>query len=53
MKITLTSIKKRVLDLDNLISATIPTKSGEITILENHEPLISALKPGIMKINLK
>lgn len=50
MKLTLTSIKKKVLEIDNLEQAIIPTKSGEITILSSHVPLISALRPGILKI---
>ncbi|EKE28838.1 MAG: hypothetical protein ACD_3C00006G0020 [uncultured bacterium (gcode 4)] len=50
MKLILTSIKKRILEIDDFKSVTIPTKSWEITILENHEPIISALKPGIMTI---
>jgi ATP synthase F1 epsilon subunit len=51
MKFTLISIKKKILEIDNFNSVIIPTKSWEITILENHEPIISALKPGILKIN--
>ncbi|MBP8017150.1 ATP synthase F1 subunit epsilon [Candidatus Gracilibacteria bacterium] len=51
MKLILISIKNKILDIDNLKSATIPTKAGEITVLENHEPIISALKPGILKIS--
>ena len=31
-------------------SVNCPTSSGEITILDGHEPLISILKPGVMKI---
>jgi F-type H+-transporting ATPase subunit epsilon len=27
-----------------------PTESGEITILENHRPLISLLKRGLVKV---
>lgn len=50
MKLTLTSIKKRVLEVENIESATIPTKAWEITILKSHEPIISALKPWILKI---
>ena len=50
MKLTLISIKKKVLEIDNLESAIIPTQSWEITILWKHEPLISALKPWILKI---
>jgi F-type H+-transporting ATPase subunit epsilon len=29
-------------------SVTVPTASGEVGILPNHAPLISALKPGIL-----
>lgn len=31
---------------DNVDSATIPTQTGEITVLPNHIPLVSALSPG-------
>jgi F-type H+-transporting ATPase subunit epsilon len=31
-------------------SATLPTKAGEITVLDGHIPLISALKQGEVKI---
>lgn len=34
----------------NIISATLPTESGEITIYKNHIPLMSILKPGLLKI---
>ena len=50
MKLTLTSIKKKILDIDNLEQAIIPTKAGEITVLASHVPLISALKPGILRL---
>lgn len=29
---------------------SLPTKMGEITILPNHEPLVAALSPGVIKI---
>ena len=32
-------------------SATIPAFEGEMTILSNHIPLITFLRPGIIKIN--
>ncbi|MFA5133635.1 MAG: ATP synthase F1 subunit epsilon [Patescibacteria group bacterium] len=40
---------------DEVDSATIPTQMGEITILQNHIPLVSALAPGeiILKKNNK
>ncbi|MEK7158908.1 MAG: F0F1 ATP synthase subunit epsilon [Patescibacteria group bacterium] len=37
---------ERVVFKDEVDSITLPTQSGEITILPNHLPLISVLKPG-------
>lgn len=34
----------------NIVSASIPTEIGEITVLKNHIPLMSILKPGIIQI---
>lgn len=31
---------------ENVDQVTIPTKSGEITVLKNHLPLVSAIQPG-------
>ncbi|HBA44722.1 TPA: hypothetical protein DEG21_00005 [Patescibacteria group bacterium] len=50
MKLTLISVKKKVLEIDNLEQAIIPTKAGEITVLSSHVPLISGLRPGILKL---
>ncbi|MBT4153458.1 MAG: ATP synthase F1 subunit epsilon [Candidatus Magasanikbacteria bacterium] len=36
---------------DDIDKVTIPTRSGAITILENHAPLVSVLKPGEMTIH--
>lgn len=33
-----------------IISASIPTEAGEVTIMNNHIPMMSILKPGLMKI---
>lgn len=33
-----------------IVSATIPTEAGEITVMKHHIPLMSILKPGILKI---
>jgi F-type H+-transporting ATPase subunit epsilon len=33
---------------DDVDSVTIPTLAGEVGILPNHAPLISALKPGLL-----
>lgn len=32
---------------------TIPTKEGEITVLPNHSPLVSILKPGVIEAKLE
>ena len=37
---------ERVVYKDEVEAITLPTQSGEITILPNHLPLISVLKPG-------
>jgi F-type H+-transporting ATPase subunit epsilon len=41
---------KKVLS-ETVDSVTVPTASGEVGILSNHAPLISALKPGILSVN--
>lgn len=48
MRFTLVSITRKALDLAAIEWVTIPTRDGEITILPNHELLISALVPGIL-----
>jgi len=50
MKLTLTSIKKVVLDIDNVDSINIPTKTGYITILPNHEAIVSVVVPWVLII---
>lgn len=51
MHLTLVSISRKVLDLPLIESVTIPTRDGEITVLPNHEPLITALVPGILSVS--
>ena len=34
------------------LSATIPGSAGEMTILPNHEPLITTLKEGIITVRI-
>ncbi len=41
---------ERVVYSDSVESITIPTQAGEITVLENHVPLVSILKPGELVI---
>ncbi|MCR4284112.1 MAG: ATP synthase F1 subunit epsilon [Parcubacteria group bacterium] len=41
---------ERVVFREVVLQATIPTKDGEITVLPNHIPLISILKPGVIEL---
>lgn len=41
---------KRVLFDSPIKSLTVPTKAGEITVLPEHRPLITSLKPGAAKV---
>lgn len=50
MRFTLVSIIKKVLDLPSIEWVSIPTRDGEVTILPNHEPLITALIPGVLVV---
>jgi F-type H+-transporting ATPase subunit epsilon len=40
---------KEVVHNDYVDSVTLPTKSGEITVLPNHVPLISHLAKGVIR----
>lgn len=44
--ITLSGVKYS----EDAYSVILPTASGHITVLEGHEPLMSALKPGVITI---
>jgi len=35
---------------DEVTRVTLPTRVGQITVLEHHQPLISVLCPGVMTI---
>ena len=52
LRLEIVTPEKRVLDAE-VDSVTIPTASGEAAILQNHAPLISALKPGIVAYSTK
>ncbi len=39
-----------ILDQKDIISVTIPTEAGEITILEDHIPLVSILSTGMITV---
>lgn len=41
---------ERIVLKQEILSVSVPTTSGEITILPDHIPLISILKPGIIEL---
>jgi len=43
---------ERVVLKEVVLQATIPTASGEITVLPNHVPLVAVLKPGVIEVRL-
>lgn len=43
---------ERVLMKEEILSVSVPTTSGEVTILPDHIPLISILKSGVLEIHL-
>ena len=41
---------ERVVSKQEILQVTAPTQQGEITVLPEHIPLISILKPGVLEI---
>jgi F-type H+-transporting ATPase subunit epsilon len=52
LKLEIVTPEKKVLD-EPVDSVTVPTATGEIGILPNHAPLISALRSGILSYTSK
>lgn len=50
MQLQITSASGNILTTDNFTRITLMTESGEITVLPGHEPLLSAIRPGIMSV---
>lgn len=50
MKLKISSPSKVIYEWE-IKQISLPTESGIITILPNHTPLVTALKPGIVKIS--
>lgn len=44
---------ERVVLKKQVLQATVPTEDGEITILPEHIPLMSILKPGVVEMKLE
>jgi len=41
---------ERVLLKEEILQITVPTVEGEITILPDHMPIVSVLKPGVIEV---
>ena len=52
LRLEIVTPEHRVLDAD-VDAVTVTTASGEVGILPNHAPLISALKPGVLAYSVK
>ncbi len=50
MKIQITSASWNILLHDSFDQVTLMTEMGEITVLPGHEPILAAIRPGIMKV---
>jgi F-type H+-transporting ATPase subunit epsilon len=44
---------ERVVLREEVLQVTVPTRNGEITVLPNHVPLVSALQPGVIEVKTK
>lgn len=53
MKTQILSFNWKAFESDKVVSLTVMTKAGEITILDSHSPLVTALKPCVMYIIYK
>lgn len=50
MKLSIISASSNILTCEKFEKIIIMTESGEITILPGHEPLLSAVRPGILSV---
>jgi F0F1-type ATP synthase epsilon subunit len=48
MKLTILSFDGKKIENDKVVSITLMTKAGEITVLDKHTPLITSVKPSTM-----
>ena len=48
MQLNITSASGNVLSVESFVRVSIMTEDGELTILPGHEPLLSAVRPGIL-----
>ncbi len=51
MHLLITSASGNILSADSFARISIMTEDGEITVLPGHEPLLSAIRPGILSVD--
>jgi F-type H+-transporting ATPase subunit epsilon len=51
MKLLITSASGNILSADTFARISLMTEDGQITILPGHEPLLSAIRPGILTVD--
>ena len=51
MNLLITSASGNILQADTFARISIVTEDGEITVLPGHEPLLSAIRPGILSVD--
>lgn len=51
MKLSIISASSHVLSADKFERIILMTEAGEITILPGHEPLLGAIRPGILSVD--
>jgi len=50
MQLIITSASGNILSAEKFARITLMTEAGEITVLPGHEPILSALRPGVMSV---
>lgn len=53
MKLKILSFWGQSFSNENVVSITLMTRMGEITVLDNHAPLITAIQPGTLYVIYK
>lgn len=51
MHLIITSASGNILSSDAFARISIVTEDGEITVLPGHQPLLSAIRPGILSVD--
>ena len=50
MKLQVLSFSWKAFENENVNSVTVTTRTGEITVLDHHMPIVSALRPSVLYI---